>query len=300
MSAHAVVLLTLAAFLHATWNLIGKRQSPSASLLMMSNAIAAFLMLPIPLYYWQGLPAIPADVWVLLGLTGLANAAYFAALAGAYRTGQMSIAYPLMRSVPVLLVTGISALTGPGHSFGLPYLCGIAMVVVGCFLLPLSRPREFRLANCLDPTGRWALLAACATAAYTIIDNRALAQLRGLGGFSNVQATLLYATLEATSVAVCLAAFSLTWAGERQRLWPMLRGGKTAAAGVGIAMYLGYGLVLASMAHVEDVSYVMAFRQLSIPIGVVYGVVLLKEPCPLPKVAGVGFISAGLLLVGLG
>jgi uncharacterized membrane protein len=61
-----------------------------------------------------------------------------------------------------------------------------------------------------------------------------------------------------------------------------------------------YGLVLASMTYVTDVSYVAAFRQLSIPIGALFGIVLLKEQCPAPKLLGILIISIGLILVGIG
>ena len=44
-----------------------------------------------------------------------------------------------------------------------------------------------------------------------------------------------------------------------------------------------YGLVLASMAHVTNVSYAAAFRQLSIPLGAFLGIWLQKEPSPPPS-----------------
>jgi uncharacterized membrane protein len=61
-----------------------------------------------------------------------------------------------------------------------------------------------------------------------------------------------------------------------------------------------YGLVLAAMAYVSDVSYVAAFRQLSIPIGAVLGLTLQQEPRYQPKIIGIGVVSVGLVLVGIG
>jgi uncharacterized membrane protein len=61
-----------------------------------------------------------------------------------------------------------------------------------------------------------------------------------------------------------------------------------------------YGLVLAAMAYVTDVSYVAAFRQLSIPIGAVLGLTFQQEPRYRPKVIGIGVVSIGLVLVGIG
>ncbi len=54
------------------------------------------------------------------------------------------------------------------------------------------------------------------------------------------------------------------------------------------------------MAIVSNVSYVAAFRQLSIPIGAGFGIVLLKEPCHKPRICGVATILIGLIMVGMG
>lgn len=64
------------------------------------------------------------------------------------------------------------------------------------------------------------------------------------------------------------------------------------------------GLCLAvyyvALAFVSNVSYLTAFRQLSIPIGTVLGRVLLQEPCPTPRLLGTAIILVGLILVSLG
>ncbi|MPN49957.1 hypothetical protein SDC9_197581 [bioreactor metagenome] len=54
------------------------------------------------------------------------------------------------------------------------------------------------------------------------------------------------------------------------------------------------------MNFVTNVSYIQAFRQLSLPLGFVAGVMILKERSGAPKLAGVAMIVAGLLLVALG
>jgi uncharacterized membrane protein len=52
------------------------------------------------------------------------------------------------------------------------------------------------------------------------------------------------------------------------------------------------------MNFVSNVSYVAAFRQLSIPRGAIFGMVLLREPRYLPKTVGIAAIFFGLVLVG--
>ena len=65
-------------------------------------------------------------------------------------------------------------------------------------------------------------------------------------------------------------------------------------------MILSYLLILISLAYADDVAYVVAFRQLSIPLGALAGVVLLGEPAHRPKIVGVGLLFVGLVLAALG
>jgi uncharacterized membrane protein len=53
------------------------------------------------------------------------------------------------------------------------------------------------------------------------------------------------------------------------------------------------------MAHVTNVSYIAAFRQLSIPFGAMLGIIVQKEPLYRPKLVGTGVAFAGLILVGI-
>jgi uncharacterized membrane protein len=53
------------------------------------------------------------------------------------------------------------------------------------------------------------------------------------------------------------------------------------------------------MNYVTNVSYVAAFRQISIPLGAVLGMVFFNEPRFKPKIIGITVIFAGLILVGI-
>ena len=62
----------------------------------------------------------------------------------------------------------------------------------------------------------------------------------------------------------------------------------------GVCSSLTYVLVLVAMNFVGNVSYVQAFRQLGLLIGLAEGVLILHEKCSAPKVAGTLLILAGL------
>ncbi len=75
----------------------------------------------------------------------------------------------------------------------------------------------------------------------------------------------------------------------------MIRSGAIRSAGLaGAIASATYVLVLLSMNYVTNVTYVSVFRQLGLPIGMLMGVVLLKEKCPPVKWVGVVLILTGL------
>jgi len=191
---------------------------------------------------------------------------------------------------------------GRGHEIGPVAVAGIVLVVAGCFLLPMRRFSEFRLRNYFNACCLLAMLAAVGTAGYTIIDDRALSILRGPPNhlFSPMVGACVYLFLESLSSLLWQALGLLAIPKERHGFWrSAVRQAKPAAiAGAGIVF--AYGLALTAMAFVSNVSYVAAFRQLSIPIGAGFGIVLLKEPCHTPRLCGVAIILTGLIMVGMG
>ena len=68
----------------------------------------------------------------------------------------------------------------------------------------------------------------------------------------------------------------------------------------GICSSCAYGLILFAMAYVTNVSYIQAFRQMSLPLGFFAGVLILKESHGTPKVFGIILIVLGLIMVSLG
>ena len=61
-----------------------------------------------------------------------------------------------------------------------------------------------------------------------------------------------------------------------------------------------YSLVILSMAFVDNVSYVVALRQFSIPLGVLFAVIGFGESLKAPKIFGVIITFIGLIAVALG
>jgi drug/metabolite transporter (DMT)-like permease len=302
MSLIAAILLLISAVTHAGWNYISKKKHPTAAFYLVANTIGVICAVPVLLYYGNQIPLIPKAVWIFIAMSGFFLATYMAALAGAYRAGDISIAYPLARSLPVIFVFLITLILGKGKPLGAWVIIGIILIAAGCTILPLKGLRQFRLSNYKNMCCLLAVLAAVGIAGYTVTDDTALRNLREIPGkpWDPVDATLVYMVLEGISCSIWQSLIVTFDSRERKALIEVLHDFKGAATLTGIGIYLTYGLVLASMNYVTNVSYVAAFRQLSIPLGALFGMVLLNEPRYVPKIIGVVIIFIGLTIVGLG
>ncbi len=301
MSTIAIVLVILSAFIHAGWNLLSKSRHPTASFFLLASLAGTLVLSPFIIIYGRTIiPDMTLTVWALLIASGFFLALYYVALSGAYRAGDMSIAYPLARATPVILVAVLTLMLGRGDQLSPLCLAGIVLVVAGCFLIPLARLRDLRLRNYLTPICGLALLAAVGTAGYSIVDDEALRLLRAQSTLGITQTTLVYAGLDALSAAIWLFLFVILRPRGRASLRQLLQTGKRYPMLAGCAIYIGYSLVLIALAFADNVSYVVAFRQLSIPLGAILGVLILKELPHRPKTFGVIVMFVGLFLVAIG
>jgi len=299
MTTTAVILILISALIHAGWNLMTKKENPSGAFFLVGTAMATGLMLPGLIYFWPRLPLIPGPVWLLLIVTGFFNGVYYFSLAGAYRHGDLSLAYPLAKSLPTILLAIIAFSLGKGHDIGTWAIAGILLIVFGCVVLPLRRINEFRPRNYLNPCCFLAGLAAVGTTGYTFVDDRVLAILRDLPDkpYTTVEASFIYLILIGMVCTVWLGVGVSVFKAERQALKEVLCRSKLNALLLAIGMYGAYILILISMRYVTDVSLVCAFRQTCILIGSILGMTWLKEKvCP-PKLAGIALIFIGLVMV---
>jgi drug/metabolite transporter (DMT)-like permease len=301
MTITALVLVLISAFTHVGWNVLGKRDHPTAAFLLMATLFGCLCLSPALFFFGDALAVFPAAVWRWLVVAGFFQAFYYVALASAYRTGDMSVVYPLARSAPVALVACVSVLLGRRAQLSLVALTGIGLIIAGGFVLPLRR-FAVQWSDYRQVATAFAVLAAVGTAGYSLVDDHALRLLRSAPGLpvSPVAATLLYAFFEGLSSAVWLVLWIAWRSARRAEVWDVARFHLARACLAGFFINLGYTLVLVAMGFAANVSYVVAFRQISIPLGALVGVYALKEPRYRPKFVGVLIMFVGLILVGIG
>jgi drug/metabolite transporter (DMT)-like permease len=302
MTITAILLITLSAFIHAFWNFLSKRQNPSIAFFLIASVVSAILLAPLLVIYRLGLPYLSAADWILIGATGICQALYYFGLSGAYRNGDLSLAYPLARALPVLLVALVSLALGRGNQIETFAFIGFIAVATGCLILPLPSFTELRLKHYLNICCLFAALAAIGTTGYTLIDDQVLRDLRTAAGIplGKTQITLLFIALENISLTIALAIYVYMNRSDSHILRSTWKSIWLSASGAGLMMTGAYGLVLLAMAYVTNVSYVSAFRQISLPIGVFLGMIVHREPRYLPRLTGLAVILAGLVMITLG
>ena len=304
MTWTAVGLIALSAVLHAGWNYVSKRRSPTMGFFSVAAVTAALLMIPVFAVNLDLVGGVPSAVWLLLVLTGMAQAVYVHGLAGAYAGGDISLAYPLARALPVLAVAGIGFLLGRGDRISTLSIVGMILIMAGCVVLPLPHFRRLVWGDYRGVVYVMAVIAAIGTTGYTLIDDGALTRLELLidSATSQTRVTLFYVSLQAAATALGIVGLTVARSATRRQFQAVLRDRSLRRTGMltGLVITATYGLALAAMAYVSDVSYVAAFRQLSIPIGAALGIVVAGEPRHRPKLIGVAVITFGLVLVGLG
>eukprot|EP01030_Chromulinospumella_sphaerica_P033123 gene33123-33951_t len=105
MSGQVVALILLAALLHAGWNALvkaGKDAFLTSVLVASGAAVISLAALPF-------LPAPAPASWPMLFATTVIHYFYYGLMSAAYRHGDMSLTYPLMRGSAPLLVALASA-----------------------------------------------------------------------------------------------------------------------------------------------------------------------------------------------
>lgn len=285
MSGTVVAVVLFAALLHASWNAIvksGKDTFLSTVLVSVGAALISLAVLPF-------IPSPAPASWPYLLASAVAQLAYYSLLAAAYKAGDMSHAYPLMRgSAPLLVALASWPLLGER-------LSAMQTGAVGCICAGILglyvAARRPAAAGAPSNTGRataFALGNACVIASYTLID--------GIG-----------VRLSAAPAAYTMWIFVLNGAGLL--LWTLLRRragllayAKTQwhlAAFGGFGTLASYGLALWAMTQ-APVAAIAALRETSILFAIAIAALFLREKISPRRYLAIALIAAGAVLMRVG
>ena len=298
MTLSAFWLILLSIFLHVGWNLISKKSQPTAAFYLLTSVTSFLLYFPCVFFAGIDWGALGGKFWCFVFLSIASEILYFIGLFKTYRSADISLAYPMVRALPVLLVAGVTTLFGIGKPLNGAAVAGIFIVFAGCLLMPLQKFSQFSWRNYMTPVLGYMILAACGTTGYTIFDGLLIPQILAHTKGSHLAATGAFISLLELGITMGLSIYVFTVKSERESLKQLLFRSWTPHI-CGICSSSAYILVVLAMPLVSNVSYVQAFRQMSLPLGVAAGIFILKEKCPPVRLAGVGAIVAGLVIAAL-
>ena len=291
-----IILILISASLHTTWNLLAKLGKPSLIFFLLLTFSTTILVAPFLLLNFAALKTIPIKIWCLILVTGMFQTMYYTGLANAYRHGDISLVYPLIRALPVLIVPLVCFLFSIGKTLSIEAIIGMVLIAGGCFIMPIKSFRTWHIRNYYNSAFLWVIPGALGTVGYTIIDSEAMNLLKA-NAFS-VPVNIIYSGL--TNIAIIPWLILVTILSSTWKDLQNYRGRKILRPIIGgVTMCLSYTLILAAMKQVDNVSYIASFRQISIPLGVILGVVIFKEKLFLPRIIGCITIVAGLILTAI-
>jgi len=273
LAPQVLLAVLIGALLHASWNALVKSSKDKTLDTALIQVLCSLFALPVCWYVVLPDP----QVWPYIGTSLLVHVAYYFALAGAYRHGDLGLAYPLMRgTAPVLVALSSFVVLGevltPLAWMGvLGVSAGLLCLGAGGAVLLQKKALAFALSN------------AVLIAIYTVVD----AKGARLSGHVLQYAALLFA-LDGWPFALLVL-----W-HRKGAVMPYVRGRwRLAACGAGASL-ASYSIALWAMT-VAPVALIAALRETSVLFAALFGAWLLKEPWTRMRVFGTVFILMGVI-----
>jgi len=288
MSFLPLTLIVLAAFIHATWNLLSKRAAAAGPAFVCAYSFTACLVC-LPWVGW--ILAHHELVWSLpiagcIVLSAVLHLAYSLCLQRGYQVADLSVVYPVARGTGPTL-SSIGAFIVLGESPSLQGVLGLFAVVAGIGLISTQGDlTAFRRPKGLDGV-RWGFATGSLIAGYTVVDGYGVKVLGIhpviLDWFSNLLRFLML--------------LPLVWS-RRSRVMQAMRGHWKLAIAVGALSPLSYILVLTAIDMGAPLSLVAPAREMSMMVGAMFGMLILREPADAWRIGGCLVLILGVVLLG--
>jgi drug/metabolite transporter (DMT)-like permease len=268
-----------AGFLHAGWNALLKSSPGGDALLDTATVVAGSSLWGLAVVPFVPLPA--AAAWPYMATSAVIHFGYYLTLAQAYRTGDLSFAYPLMRGTAPLIVAllGIAFLRELPTA---PMALGILLISLGIVSIAFVQRRKHPAT-----AAYWAFANAALIALYTLVDATGA---RASGNAASYVSWLIF--LEGLPFLVWVIA-------RRGQVAVRYLASSTTRGLVGGAFSLAaYGIVLWAMTR-APVASVAALRETSVLFAALMGSLWLKEGFGLPRLAGAVSVVLGIAALKL-
>ncbi len=274
---HLVLLILLAAIVHASWNAVVKASGDrflTFTTIHFTGTILGLVIAP-----FVGFPE--PEVWPYLLLSMVVHNVYYVFLLLCYRHGDLGEVYPIARGAsPVMVALLAFYLVGEAPSQNA--MIGIGIVSFGVISLMFAKgwPNRAGLVPIV-----LALSTAVLISIYTVID--------GLGlraGNSPWPYIVWLNMLE----GIPFAFWAIT--RRRQELMPFLKINWKRGMTGGCLTIVAYGLVLYALDQ-GAMAHVSALRETSVLFAAIIGAVVLKESFGFKRILSAALIVGGVVLL---
>jgi drug/metabolite transporter (DMT)-like permease len=278
LSVEITLAVLLAALLHASWNAMIK--GGNDVLLDTSTIVAGAGLVAVPFLFVVPVPAQAS--WPYIFGSVVVHLAYYFLMVNAYRTGELSLVYPLMRGVAPL-ITALLGIVWLREFPGPISWLGMLMISIGVIALALRPTGNAPVLIGHGRAVRFALGNAAVIAVYTIIDGTG-ARLAGDAWAYIVWLFVLDAI--PFSIYMLVTRKREFAAALIERRWHGLVGGALSAGAYAISVW--------AMTK-APVALVASLRETSVLFATLIGARLLKERLTLRRWAGVVAVVVGVV-----
>ena len=286
MTALALSLILAAAVVHASWNYFLKRSGGGTVLVWLFATLSALIYAPLAAgIIWIQKPVFEWPHYALMFASAVLHTAYYMLLDRGYRSGDLSIVYPIARGSAPLITVLCAVLLLQEHPTVLA-VAGAALIAGGAVALT-GDPRKLRQSGNFHAVG-FALLTGCMIASYTLVDKVA------------VWAFLIPPLVQDWAANLGRVALMTPMAlKQRQEIIPTWRRAKKEIIAIALLCPLSYILVLTAMVF-TPVSYVAPAREVSILVAALMGAHLLAEGDAARRLSAAAAMVAGIVCLALG
>lgn len=274
MTLSVALAVLFAALLHASWNALLK--SGNDVLLDTAAIVIGGGLVALPLVFLVPPPAQAS--WPFIAASAAIHIAYYLLMVNAYRTGDLSLVYPLMRGTAPLItaILGVFLLQEWPGSFG---WLGMGLISLGVLALALRTVDHKPSPAAIG----FALANAAVIAIYTVVDGRGARVAEG--AWSYICWLFVVDALPFTLIVAFMRRGTFLRA-MYQRRWRGLIGGGLSAGAYAISIW---AMTLA------PVALVASLRETSVLFAALIGAKVLREHLTPRRWAGALAIVLGAL-----
>ena len=296
MALENIAIILLSSLFHAVWNTL--TQTSRNSLILSGLKGIWILVLACLVLPWLSIADLPDSLWLWVVLSGLFHGVYILSLSQAYNTSDISYVYPIARSAPVFVPLFAWWFLGER----LPWTSWVAIVLIllAIYLLHFEGQLARGFRNLYDALRhrdlRWAFITLGLVVAYSLVDKWGMTLLGTFSPETPFKNGMTFFFLEALiGFTLCnVFIFRRYPASEIREVWKAERFKGLLA---GLATIGSYGLICVVLQR-EPVSQVVALRQTSVLMVVLWGVFRLGEPFGKQRLLAAGLIALGVALMG--